>query len=199
MLERKRDKEAKWPGRKSSVHSLPFFGMASRSRLSLSFVCMFVYFFGEVFYFFCLFLFLFCSFGCLFGCLSLLFLIDFQSGVAIGYSDFPATVWSSLCPQQTGLLQTTQFDNRIMISCDYVCVLNRLAFCRRHSFITGSWSIAQQQGVHLGESLPVNELGRVISATSTSGLKRPPCQTPGVTGSVLELVGPLSLHNDWRR
>ena len=41
--------------------------------------------------------------------------------------------------------------------------------------------------------------GRVIPVTSKLALQWLPCQTPGVIGSVLGLVGPVSIYCDWVR
>ena len=41
--------------------------------------------------------------------------------------------------------------------------------------------------------------GRVIPVTSKLALQWLPCQVPGVIGSVLGLVGPMSVYCDWVR
>ena len=41
--------------------------------------------------------------------------------------------------------------------------------------------------------------GRVIPVTSKLALQWLPCQAPGVIGSVLGLVGPVSVYCDWMR
>ena len=41
--------------------------------------------------------------------------------------------------------------------------------------------------------------GRVIPVTSKLALQWLPCQAPGVTGSALGLVGPVSVYCDWVR
>ena len=41
--------------------------------------------------------------------------------------------------------------------------------------------------------------GRVIPVTSKLALQWLPCQAPGVKGSVLGLVGPVSVYCDWMR
>ena len=41
--------------------------------------------------------------------------------------------------------------------------------------------------------------GRVILVTSILALQWIPCQVPGVIGSVLGLVGPVSVYSDWVR
>ena len=41
--------------------------------------------------------------------------------------------------------------------------------------------------------------GRVIPVTSKLALQWLPCQAPGVIGSALELVGPVSVYCDWVR
>ena len=41
--------------------------------------------------------------------------------------------------------------------------------------------------------------GRVIPATSKLALQWLPCQAPGVIGSALGLVGPVSVYCDWVR
>ena len=41
--------------------------------------------------------------------------------------------------------------------------------------------------------------GRVIPVTSKLALQWLPCQVPGVIGSALGLVGPVSVYCDWVR
>ena len=41
--------------------------------------------------------------------------------------------------------------------------------------------------------------GRVIPVTSKSALQWLPCQAPGMIGSALGLVGPVSVYCDWVR
>ena len=41
--------------------------------------------------------------------------------------------------------------------------------------------------------------GRVIPVTKKLALQWLPCQAPGVIGSALELVGPVSVYCDWVR
>ena len=41
--------------------------------------------------------------------------------------------------------------------------------------------------------------GRVIPVTSKLALQRLPCQAPGIIGSTLGLVGPVSVYCDWVR
>ena len=42
-------------------------------------------------------------------------------------------------------------------------------------------------------------LGRVIPVTKKLALQWLPCQVPGVIGSALGLVGPVSVYCDWVR
>ena len=41
--------------------------------------------------------------------------------------------------------------------------------------------------------------GRVIPVTQKLALQRLPCQAPGMIGSALGLVGPVSVYCDWVR
>ena len=79
------------------------------------------------------------------------------------------------------------------------------SLCNSHAYIPPRWpsgkastSRAEDPG---SESRMRRDFfrGRVIPVTQKLALQWLPCQAPGVIGSVLGLVGPVSVYCDWVR